>query len=135
MPHVCWPLQRGCPVIEITLVEPNSLYTVDRTLLADTGGGSLYAPFELVLSTVDCQQFQQRRRGVVRLSGAFPGIFPMYSLRVEVPALQWAQVVAVVGVPVTQLPSGLDGLAGFRFLSLFSYGNFGNPNQFCLETL
>jgi hypothetical protein len=40
-----------------------------------------------------------------------------------------------LAVPDALLPPGLDGLAGFRFLNTFNYGNFGDPDQFCLETL
>jgi hypothetical protein len=108
---------------------------VTRTLLADTGAGSLNAPFELILNAADCQQFKWRRLGAVGLGGAFSGAFPTYSVRVEIPALQWARVVAAVVVPTAPLPPELDGIAGFRFLNSFSYGNFGNPDQFCLETL
>jgi hypothetical protein len=37
-----------------------------------------------------------------------------------------------VGVP--NAPKGLDGIAGFRFLNRFTYGNFGNALEFGLET-
>jgi hypothetical protein len=38
----------------------------------------------------------------------------------------------VVGVPAN--PQGFEGIAGFRFLNRFTYGNFGNPAEFGLET-
>lgn len=134
MPRICWPLQAGCPIIQMTLTRSDGTQAITRTLLADTGAGSLSAPFELVLSTSDCQQFRWRPLGTVRLGGAFAGAFPVYSLRVEIPALQWVRVVAAVAVPIASLPSALDGIAGFRFLNSFTYGNFSNPSQFCLES-
>ena len=30
-------------------------------------------------------------------------------------------------------PKGFDGIAGFRVLNRFTYGNFGNPAEFGLE--
>ncbi len=41
-------------------------------------------------------------------------------------------VVQVAAVPAN--PQGFDGIAGFRFLNRFSYGNFGNRAEFGLET-
>jgi hypothetical protein len=38
----------------------------------------------------------------------------------------------VAGVPAN--PPGLEGIAGFRFLNRFTYGNFGNPAEFGIET-
>jgi hypothetical protein len=35
---------------------------------------------------------------------------------------------------VANPPSGLDGIACFRFLNRFTYGNFGSANEFGLET-
>jgi hypothetical protein len=37
-------------------------------------------------------------------------------------------------VAVPACPEGLDGIVTFPFLNRFTYGNFGNPNQFGLET-
>jgi hypothetical protein len=31
------------------------------------------------------------------------------------------------------VPRPFDGIACFRFLNRFTYGNFGDPNQFGLE--
>ena len=39
-----------------------------------------------------------------------------------------------VSLVLPGVPRGLDGLACFRFLNRFSYGNFGDPGQFGLET-
>lgn len=41
----------------------------------------------------------------------------------------------VAAVPANALPTGLDGIAAFRFLNRFAYGNFGAPEHFGLETL
>jgi len=135
MPHVCWALQRGRPIIRITLAMPGTTQTAIRTLVADTGGGSLNAPFEIVLSEVDCRQFQKRLAGMAKLGGAFSGGFLTYLVWVEIPGLYFAQYVAAVAIPAAQLPQGFDGIAAFRFLNSFNYGNFGDPDQFCLETL
>jgi hypothetical protein len=68
---------------------------------------------------------------LVRLSGAFAGEFPVYLVEVLIPALQFDGFVPVVGVPT--LPRGFDGIACFRFLSRFTYGNFGDAMTFGLE--
>ena len=34
----------------------------------------------------------------------------------------------------TKMLVHLDGIAGFRFLNRFTFGNFGNPSEFGLET-
>jgi hypothetical protein len=34
---------------------------------------------------------------------------------------------------VDAVPDGFRGVAGFRLLKRFDYGNFGNPAQFGLE--
>lgn len=54
-----------------------------------------------------------------------------YLIRVQVPRLGFDRNVRVVGVP--SLPAGFDGIACFRFLNRFTYGNFGDPSQFGLE--
>jgi hypothetical protein len=35
---------------------------------------------------------------------------------------------------VPAFPAGFDGVAGFRFLNRFTYGNFGDPTRFGLES-
>jgi len=52
----------------------------------------------------------------------------------EIPALSVARRVRVVAVSDTACPAGMDGIAYFRFLSSFTYGNFGARRQFGLET-
>jgi hypothetical protein len=102
-----------------------------RTLLADTGAGSQASLYELILEENDCLLC-----GVpylsVRLSGAYVGWFPVYTLDVQLPALGFTQSVRAVGVP--SVPRGFDGLACFRFLNRFTFGNFGDPSQFGLES-
>ena len=104
-------------------------------LLADTGAGGLYAPFELIVRASDCQRYMGLRSSDdVALGGAIIGTYPIYAVRVEIPALSVARRVRVVAVSDTACPAGMDGIACFRFLSSFTYGNFGDRRQFGLET-
>jgi hypothetical protein len=68
----------------------------------------------------------------VVLGGAYSGPYPIYLIRVQVPALGFDHHISAVGVPTT--PAGFGGIACFRFLNRFPYGNFGDPSQFGLET-
>ncbi len=52
--------------------------------------------------------------------------------RVQVPSLSFDHKVRVVGVPT--VPAGFAGIACFSFLNRFTYGNFGDPARFGLET-
>jgi hypothetical protein len=65
------------------------------------------------------------------LRGAYSGHFPVYDIAVRLPALGFAQRLRAIGVP--SHPRGFDGIAGFRFLKRFTYGNFGDSGQFGLE--
>jgi hypothetical protein len=134
MPRVCWQLQNERPNIQINLMTPNRATSVSRTLLADTGAGSRYGGFELILTVPDCRRFQIQRGPNVYLRGAYSGNFFTYMVRIEIPALGFAGRVTAVPVPAMQLPIGFDGLAAFSFLNRFTYGNFGHNDQFCLET-
>ncbi|HMF10861.1 MAG TPA: hypothetical protein VKE94_01105 [Gemmataceae bacterium] len=67
----------------------------------------------------------------VALGGAYSGTFPTYDLPVQIPALGFDQRLIAVGVP--SVPAGFDGIAGFALLNRFTYGNFGDPDQFGLE--
>lgn len=130
MPRVLWPLRRDQPNIEIML----SLTTgqaVTRNLLADTGAGTARAGFELILDENDCLQAGARPAQTVSLGGAYVGNYPAYVVHVRIPGLGFDQHVRSVGVP--SVPPTFDGLAAFRFLNRFTYGNFGNPAQFGLE--
>lgn len=67
----------------------------------------------------------------VALGGAYVGSYPTYAVTVAVPALGFQANVAAVGVPSP--PPGFDGIACFRFLDQFTYGNLGAPGQFGLD--
>jgi hypothetical protein len=56
MPRVTWPLEHNCPVVHVQFIETASGHSETRMLLADTGAGGLYAPFELILRAGDCQR-------------------------------------------------------------------------------
>jgi hypothetical protein len=101
-------------------------------LLADTGAGSNTASFELLLEESDCLLCGGRPLSPVVLGGAYAGQYPLYQVRVQVPELGFDASVAVVGIP--RATSGFEGIAGFRFVNRFTYGNFGNPAEFGLET-
>jgi len=68
----------------------------------------------------------------VTLGGAYIGAHPIYVIPIQIPALKLNDNVFVVGVPAP--PAGFDGIACFRFLNRFTYGNFGNKSEFGLET-
>lgn len=131
MPRQQWPLASGRPVVEVALTLAPGGQTVTRTLLADTGAGSNQAGFELILDEQDCLMCGGSPCPAVSLGGAYSGNFPVYLLRVEIPQLGFDQYLRAVGVPHT--PAGLEGIACFRFLNRFSFGNFGAANHFGLE--
>ena len=58
---------------------------------------------------------------------------PVYLVDVQIPALAFDDSVPVVGV--SSLPRGFDGIACFKFLRRFNYGNFGNPDCFGIDPL
>jgi hypothetical protein len=131
MPRAHWPLSRGRPIIEVTLTLAQGGQPVVRRLIGDTGAGTLYSTSELLLDEQDCLLCGGTPMKAVVLGGAYVGSFPTYALRVAIPALSFNEAVTVVGLPAS--PAGFDGIAGFRFLSRFTYGNFGSPAQFGLE--
>jgi hypothetical protein len=102
-----------------------------RALLADTGAGSQRVDFDLILLERDCLLCKTVPQPAVSLRGAFVGPLPAYVLRVQIPGLGFDQDLRVVGAP--SAPAGFDGIACFRFLNRFTYGNFGDPGQFGLE--
>ena len=65
------------------------------------------------------------------LGGAYSGRYRVYVVPAQIPALGFAQNIPVVGVP--SVPTRFNGIAAFRFLNRFTYGNFGDPGQFGLE--
>ncbi len=132
MPRAVWPLFHDRPSIRIGLTQAAGGQKTPRYLAADTGAGSMLAAFELILRESDCQLCGGVPAQVVVLGGAYAGSFLIYTLRVQVPELGFDDDVKVAGVPT--VPVGFDGIAGFRFLNRFTYGNFGDPGQFGLES-
>jgi hypothetical protein len=131
VPQATWPLTSERPAIRISLIAADSRQPQARTLLADTGAGPRDAPFELLLDEEGCLMFAEATGPFVGLSGAYSGAYRTYVLRVTIPELRFLGLVTVVGIGTP--PAGFAGIAGFRFLNRFSYGNFGNPNVFGLE--
>ena len=131
MPRAEWPLARGRPVIEVLLTGTDDDVTAPRCLLADTGAGTDFGPFELILREDDCRTYGVYTYRSARLAGAYAGWFPLHVVRVLLPALGFNEFVRAIAVPTTS--PGLDGIAGFRFLNRFTYGNFGDRDQFGLE--
>jgi hypothetical protein len=104
---------------------------VVRNLLADSGAGSQHAAFDLILEESDCLACGGRFAMTVQMGGAFSGTHTIYRVRIQIPQLTFDHRILAVGVP--KVP-GFRGIAGFRFLNRFTYGNFGDPNQFGLES-
>jgi hypothetical protein len=131
MPQIRWQLIRGRPAVQIVLTLAQGGQAFARDLLADTGAGSRRARIDLLLDEHDCLLCGGGPGQPITLGGAYSGSFPTYDLHVLIPALGFDQYLRAVAVP--QLPVGFDGVACFRFLSGFTYGNFGDPDQFGLE--
>jgi hypothetical protein len=130
LPLVKWSLHKRRPRIEISLVKTKARRR--RRLVADTGGGSDQAPFELLLLERDRRKSGGVVEGQVSLSGAFTGWFNVYSVKIRIPRLSFREDVRIVGVP--KVPEGFDGIACFKFLNRFHYGNSGDCDHFGLET-
>jgi len=126
-----WPLLADCPRIQVNLTRATSGQVMVRNLLADTGAGTSQAGFELLLDEQDCLSCGGWPIQPVMLGGAYSGSFPVYLVRVQVPGVAFDRHVPAVGVP--RSPSGFNGIACFRFLNRFTYGNFGDPAGFGLE--
>jgi hypothetical protein len=131
MPQVRWQLIRGRPPVQIVLTLAQGGQALVRNLLADTGAGSRRARIDLLLEEDDCLLCGGNPDDPVTLGGAYSGSFPTYELRVQIPPLGFDQFLRAVAVP--HPPAGFEGVACFRFLNRFTYGNFGDPNQFGLE--
>lgn len=132
MARAQWPLRGNRPVIEIVLTFAQGGQKVKRMLLADTGAGNTQSRFEILLDENDCLLCGGNPSHLLSLAGAYTGTYPLYVIRVEIPLLGFDDDLPAIGLPTP--PSGLDGLAGFRFINRFTYGNFGNPLAFGLET-
>jgi len=131
MPRAQWSLVRGRPVVPVILTLQPGSQRVKRNLLADTGAGTARGGFEVLLAEQDCLLCGRKQVKAVVLGGAYAGLFPVYVVRVEIPELAFNHYIRAVGVPT--VPGGLGGLACFRFLNWFTYGNFGDPRRFGLE--
>jgi len=132
MPRATWPLHLGCPAIRVVLTLVAGNQPLPCYLLADTGAGTISSSFDLILEESDCLLCGGSVCSSVVLGGAYAGSFSIYLLRVQIPELGFASFLRVVGVPATR--TGFPGIASFRFLNQFAYGNFGNPGEFGLET-
>lgn len=133
MPLAQWTLYADRPMLEVVLTLAAGGRGLPRRLVADTGAGSRRDVFELILEEDDCLQCGGIPIHQVRLSGAYHGLFPVYLVDVRLLALSFDDAVPVVGV--SSVPRGFDGIACFKFLRRFSYGNFGNPEGFGLEPI
>ena len=131
MARAQWPLQQGRPTLEVILTHAKSGQKVVRTLLADTGAGAEHDQFEFVLDGVDCVLCGGLPFRTVAVGGAYSGVYPAFSLPIEIPALGFSDLVFAVGI--SPPPLDFDGIACFRFLNRFTYGNFGNKGEFALE--
>lgn len=132
MPRATWPLRHGCPAIPVVLTLAAGGQPLPLFVLADTGAGNSTSSFELLFEESDCLLCGGNPMRTVALTGTYSGQFPLYHLRVQVPELGFDLPVHVVGVPANL--QGFEGVACFRFLNRFTYGNFGNPAEFGLET-
>ena len=132
MAIVTWELVRNRPAIRLLLCEPRTGREHSRVLLADTGAGSKIAPFELLLDEEDCLLYSSQVGQMTTLSGAYSGEFRVYDVSIRIDDLSELHGITAVGVDKT--PPGFDGIAGFRFLRRFTYGNFGDSGQFGLES-
>jgi hypothetical protein len=103
-----------------------------RQLIADSGAGTARAGFELLLREDDCQVCGGIPSYPVTLGGAYTGSFAVYVVRIQIPALGLDHHLRAAAVP--SCPPGFDGIACFRFLNRFTYGNSGDPSRFGLET-
>jgi hypothetical protein len=132
MPRAQWPLQSGRPVVPVVLTLAATGQPVWRILLADTGAGAAHVKFDLLLEERDCLACGGAPAQPITLGGAYAGSFPVYVLRVQIPAIGFDRVIRAVGA--STVPPGLGGIACFPFLNRFGYGNFRDPKQFGLET-
>lgn len=133
MPRQTWLLHRDVPVIEVQLFEHFTRSWISCVLLADTGAGPRFSPVEIVLSHGDIARFGMEESGSASVSGALQGRLQIYEVELQIPLLSVSRPVRALSAPASSLLMGLDGIAAFRFLNSFSFGNFGNAGEFGLE--
>lgn len=131
MSPTLWALERDRPVIHVELSPPSAGQVLLRRLLADTGAGNRRSVWQLILEETDCLLYGGALMGHVQLGGAYSGYFPVYVVNIRVPQRNFDEPVPAVGI--SQPPKGFDGIAGFKFLNRFHYGNFGNQDYFGIE--
>jgi hypothetical protein len=131
MPRAQWKLVRDRPAVPVILTLQPGNQRVKRDLLADTGAGAGHVNFEILLTENDCLSTGGIPSQYLRLRGAYVGSFRIYLVRVEIPTLAFSHALRAVGVPT--VPPGFGGIACFRFLNRFTYGNFGDAARFGLE--
>jgi hypothetical protein len=132
MARVDWPHRNGRPCVRLVFTLEPGGQASPRNLLADTGAGSSKSVFDLILDEHDCILCGGLPGAAVTLGGAYAGKFPLYDIAVKCPELDFDQHLRAVGV--SSVPKGFDGIATFRFLNRFHYGNFGGPELFSLES-
>jgi hypothetical protein len=132
MPRILWSLRHHRPIVEVALSPNAGGPPLVRRLIADTGAGTAQSGFELLLHENDCPLCGVMRSIPVTLAGAYTGTFPVYMVRIPIAALGFDRYLHAAAVP--SIPAWFDGIAGFRFLSRFAYGNFGDPRRFGLES-
>lgn len=132
MPRVTWPLLNDRPGIRVDVVTPDGQSFTTFDLHADTGAGAATSWFDLLLRESDCCLYGSPTKTLINLTGAYAGgPYILYDVRIRIPALAFDATLAAVGVP--DVPDGFRGVAGFRLLNRFDYGNFGNASHFGLE--
>src|SRR5437899_12887146 len=117
MPRVTWPLWHGRPQIEIEVPVISGMGSKAFRLLADTGGGSMQSPFEVVLNRNDCLAFGGLAIKPVHLSGTLSGPHSVFSIRIGIPQLSFDRYLDVVGAH--RVRTGLAGIAAFPLLNRF----------------
>jgi hypothetical protein len=132
MPRVQWPLLHHRPIVEVVLPLTSGAQPLIRRLIADTGAGTAQAGFELLLREDDCLACGGIPSHPVSLGGAYAGSFPVYVVRIQIPALSFDHHLRAAAVPAC--PAGYAGIACFRFLNRFTYVSSGDPSGFTLET-
>ncbi len=74
-----------------------------RQLIADTGAGTAQAGFELLLHENDCQVCGGIPSYPVTLGGAYTGSFPVYVVRIQIPALGFDHHFRAAAVPSSRV--------------------------------